>query len=126
MHEFSAMQSIVNTILSKLKEYRVKAVEKVILEIGKLTFLGSEQLKFAFEVLTKDTMLEGAALEILEIEPVVKCEKCGYTGALQYENADIYHVMLPVFRCPSCGGKVEVVRGRECAIKSINMELEED
>jgi len=124
MHEFSTMQSIVNTILDKLRDYKVQKIEKVVLEIGKLTFLGKEQLKFAFEVLSKDTVLEGASLEIVEIEPVVECEACGYKGGLAYEE-NIAHVLLPTFKCPMCNAKVKIVRGKECVIRSVEIETEE-
>lgn len=126
MHEFSVMQSIVNTILERVKEHRIEKVEKVMLEIGKLTFLGKEQLKFAFEVLTSETVLKGAALEITEIEPEINCVNCGYNGSIPYVEHENYHIMLPVFKCPKCGAGVKIVKGRECVIRSVEMEVEDD
>ncbi|MCX8173388.1 MAG: hydrogenase maturation nickel metallochaperone HypA [Thermoplasmata archaeon] len=126
MHEFSAMQAIVNTILEKLKEYRVERVERVVLEIGKLTFLGSEQLKFAFEILSAETPLKGAVLEIVDIEPEIECEKCGYRGGIPYEEHEGYHLVLPVFRCPECAASVNVVKGKECVVRSVEMVVEDE
>lgn len=125
MHEFSATQRIVNTILEKLKEHRVAKVDKVVVEIGKLTFLGKEQLKFAFEVISEGTQLEGATLEIVEVEPEIVCEKCSYQGGIPYEEHESYHLLLPVFKCPQCGGRVRIVHGKECLIKSVELEVEE-
>jgi len=126
MHEFSAMQSIVNTILEKCKENRVEKVEKIILAIGKLTFLGKEQLMFAFEVLSKGTVLENAKLEIEDIDPEVQCEKCGYTGKIEYEDNELYHVSLPLFRCPKCAANVRIIHGKECVIRSMRVETEDE
>lgn len=119
------MQSIVNTILERLKEYRVERVERVVLEIGKLTFLGKAQLIFAFEVLSAETPLKGAKLEIVDVEPEIECRKCSYQGSLPYQEHESYHLMLPLFKCPRCGAPVNVVRGKECIIKSVEMDVED-
>ncbi|MDI6887812.1 MAG: hydrogenase maturation nickel metallochaperone HypA, partial [Candidatus Thermoplasmatota archaeon] len=64
MHEFSTMCQIVNSIMEELKGKDVKVTE-VWLEIGELTFLGTEQLKFAYEVLTSnDSALKCSKLVI--------------------------------------------------------------
>ncbi|MEM3412948.1 MAG: hydrogenase/urease maturation nickel metallochaperone HypA, partial [Thermoplasmata archaeon] len=67
----------------------------------------------------------GAELEIVEIEPEIECEKCGYMGGLVFEEHESYHLMLPAFKCPKCNGNVKVVRGKECIIKSVEMNVED-
>jgi hydrogenase nickel incorporation protein HypA/HybF len=121
VHEFSVTSQIVQSVLAEAEKRGAKKVTEVHLVVGKLTFLGLEQLRFAFEVLTKDTILEGAKLIIGEQEGVVRCSHCGYEGGFKYEDDPLYHVPVPTLKCPKCGNVVEITAGKECTIKSIKM-----
>ena len=121
MHEFSVTSQIVQSVLAEAEKRSAKKVTEVHLVVGKLTFLGLEQLRFAFEALTKDTIMEGAKLVIGEQEGVVKCNNCGYEGGFKYEDDPLYHVPLPTLKCPKCGSVVEITAGKECTIKSIKL-----
>jgi hydrogenase nickel incorporation protein HypA/HybF len=119
MHEVSVMMSLVEEILRVAGENDAECVESVRLEIGELTFLGREQMKFAYEVLTQDNMLKGSKIIIRKTPGRIKCMSCGYEGALG-SGKGVNHIM-PVFACPKCGGKVSVAAGRECVLKSIRL-----
>jgi hydrogenase nickel incorporation protein HypA/HybF len=121
VHEFSVASQIVQSVLAEAEKRGAKKVTEVDLIVGKLTFLGLEQVRFAFEVLTKDTILEGARLVIEEQEGIVKCSNCGYEGDFKYEDDPLYHVPFPTLKCPKCGSVVEINAGKECTIKSIKM-----
>jgi hydrogenase nickel incorporation protein HypA/HybF len=121
VHEFSVTSQIVQSVLAEAEKRGTKKVTEVDLVVGKLTFLGLEQVRFAFEVLTKDTILEGAKLVIEEQEGVVKCSNCGYVGGFKYEDDPLYHVPVPTLKCPRCGSVVEITAGKECTIKSIKL-----
>ncbi len=125
MHEFSTMQQIVYAIIEEARRYKAKEVSRVILQIGELTFLGEEQLKFAFDILKEDTIMENAELVIEKIKAEVRCE-CGYQGGIEYGLKEEFHLMFPILKCPRCGKEVEIIRGRECLIKSVEMEIEEN
>jgi len=124
MHEFSTMNQIVNAILEEGRKHHAHKIEKVILEIGELTFLGEEQLRFAFDLLTEGTILEGAELEIEKKEIEVRCS-CGYEGKIEYEEKEEFHFLIPLLKCPRCNEEVEIIKGRECIIKSVRMEMED-
>lgn len=121
MHEFSVTSQVVQSVLAEAEKRGAKKVTEVDLVIGKLTFLGLEQVQFAYEVLAKDTILEGSKLVIEEQEGIVKCNKCGYEGGFKYEDDPLYHVPVPTLKCPQCGSVVSIVAGKECTIKSIKM-----
>jgi len=108
-------------VLAEAEKRGAKKVTEVHLVVGKLTFLGLEQVRFAFEVLTQDTILEGATLVVAEQEGVVKCKHCGYEGGFKYEDDPLYHVPVPTLKCPKCGSVVEITAGKECTIKSVKM-----
>ena len=125
MHEVSVMSSILESVLEELKKHRVQKVDEVLLTIGELTFLGEDQLRFAFEVLTKGTILEGSVLTI-DHEPVeVRCTACGYQGEAEHLQDEVYHTQVPTLNCPRCGQRVEVTRGRSCLVRSVKV-VEED
>ena len=121
MHEVSVMSSIIDSVLEELKRYDVEKVEEVFLTIGELTFLGEEQLMFAFEILTRDTLLEGSKLTIEKEQISVRCTACEYKGNVDYVEDDTMHYALPNLSCPRCGGKVEMVSGKSCVVRSVRV-----
>ena len=122
MHEFSIMSQVVQTILAEAEKNKLQTISKVRLEIGELTFLGEEQLKFCFDVLAKDNILSTSELIIETIKPEVKCTGCGYSGELEYLEKDEFHFRLPKFTCPKCDGQVKIVKGKGCTIRDITGE----
>ena len=112
---------IVESVLEEAKKHIARKVTEVHLTIGKLTFLGTEQVRFAYSILTEYTIMKDSKLIIKEKDGVIECQSCGYRGALKFKDDLIYHVPTPIFRCSECGEAVKVVEGRECTIKSIKM-----
>jgi len=121
VHEFSITSQIVHNVLLEAEKRRAKKVTAVQLTIGKLTFLGLEQVRFAFEILTKGTIAEGSTLTIEEQEGAVKCGNCGYEGGFKYVDDPMFHVPVPTLKCPQCGNAVNITAGKECTINSIKM-----
>ena len=124
MHEFSTMQQIVDAVLKEAHKYTTNDIKKLTLQIGELTFLGAEQLNFAFNVLKEDTLLNSAKLVIETIKAKVSCE-CGYVGTVDYGMKEAFHMSYPLLKCPRCDANVEILQGRECLIKSFEMEIED-
>jgi len=52
MHELSMAQAIVDTIMEAAEKNNAEEILEVTIEIGMLTMLNSEQLKFLLDVLT--------------------------------------------------------------------------
>ncbi|MEM2905462.1 MAG: hydrogenase maturation nickel metallochaperone HypA [Candidatus Bathyarchaeia archaeon] len=123
MHEFSAMNQVVETVQREAERRGAKAVAEVRLTIGKLTMLSPVQMRFAYELLVKNTPLEGSDLVIREQDAAVKCPSCGYNGPMTVEEDPIYHIAFPTLSCPRCQEVVEVVAGRECTVESVKLLL---
>jgi hydrogenase nickel incorporation protein HypA/HybF len=121
VHEFAMTTQIVESVLKEAEKHKAKKVKDVHLIIGALTFLRIEQVQFAFDVLKKDTLLDGAKLHIEEKPGYVKCSKCGYEGYLKMDDDPAYHVPAPFLRCPECEAGVEIIEGRECTIRRVKM-----
>jgi hydrogenase nickel incorporation protein HypA/HybF len=121
MHEVSIMSGVIDAVLSELGKHEVEKVEEVVLAVGRLTFLGHEQLQFAFDILTKGTRLEESKLKIEEEEVMVRCPGCHYEGGIDYIEDESFHFSVPILRCPSCGEKVEVTKGASCRVVSVKV-----
>jgi len=114
-------KQIVENVLREARKHNAKKVTEVHLIIGELTFLGLEQVRFSYEVLVKETMMDGSKLYIEEKEGAVRCTKCGYEGPLNYEDDPAYHIRTPTLLCPKCQGVVQIIDGRECTIRSVKL-----
>ncbi|MCB5280261.1 MAG: hydrogenase maturation nickel metallochaperone HypA [Candidatus Methanomethylophilaceae archaeon] len=123
MHEVSVVSDLVSAIINELKKYNVVSVEAVTITVGKLTNLGSEQMEFAYEIMTRDTILEGSKLNIEEEDIKLKCDACGYEGpAKNLDFGDSTEHFIPVLACPKCGGHVKIIAGQTCCVKNMNIE----
>ena len=123
MHEVSVMAELISAILKELERYNVISVKEVSLTVGRLTNLGAEQLEFAYEVMSKDSVLEGSKLVIQEEDIMVKCEACGYEGPVKdLEMGEEAHIRVPILSCPECGGSVNIMAGRSCCVRSVDIE----
>ncbi|UCH31380.1 MAG: hydrogenase maturation nickel metallochaperone HypA [Candidatus Bathyarchaeota archaeon] len=123
VHEGSITTQIVETVLNEANQRKARRVVKVNLTIGSLTFLNPEQVQFWYKILTKETIMEGSILEIEGKDGTVRCPKCEYEGDFKYVDDSIFHAPIPVLQCPQCDGKVEIISGKDCLIRSVKMLL---
>ena len=121
MHEVSVVSDIVSAILKELERYSVERVEEVTLVIGDMTNLGEEQMEFAYEIVTKDTELEGSKLVIEHERIRVTCNECGYEGEVKMLESDYGEHTIPILSCPKCNGKVKVIAGQTCMVKNLKI-----
>src|SRR6267142_6480830 len=73
MHELAIMESVVDAVTERVGDVKVV---RVLLEIGKLSGVVPDALRFCFDLATAETPLEGAALEIVEIPGRARCLQC--------------------------------------------------
>ena len=120
MHEISIASALIDSVIDTASKNNVQKVDEVFIEIGELTSLNTDQLKFIFETITKGTVAEGAKYNIEVISPLIECNKCNYKGKIEYFEK--IHNFLPVIRCPECGEiNVDVIAGRECCVRKIKI-----
>lgn len=110
MHELSLSSAILETVVRHADGRRVKEVE---LTVGALRQVVPTSLEFYFEIVSRDTVCEGARLELNEVEARLCCKTCQAGWTLD----------TPVFICPSCGGSdIEILTGTEFLVESIAIE----
>lgn len=108
MHELSITQSVVDVVTRRTGGDRVA---KVYLQIGKLSGIVPDSVRFCFELVTADTPLAGAVLEIDEPLGRGHCRSCGE----DFELRDL------ILLCPCGSADVELVAGAELAVKSVEV-----
>lgn len=74
MHELSVTQSIVECCCERAGGARVL---RVILEIGTLSCVMPDALRFCYDVAVEGTPLEGSELKIVRIPARSRCKDCG-------------------------------------------------
>ncbi|OCQ99975.1 hydrogenase maturation nickel metallochaperone HypA [Nostoc sp. MBR 210] len=109
MHELGITQNIVAIVTEHAKGMKV---QKVVLEIGKLSAIMPDAIKFCFDICSKGTLLENALLEIIEIPGLAKCRQCGAETALD----------KPFGVCQCGSVKLDLITGEELKIKEIEIE----
>ncbi|WP_287373056.1 hydrogenase maturation nickel metallochaperone HypA [Prosthecochloris sp.] len=113
MHEMSIALSIIDAVVAKAEQEQSRKVSEIELEVGRVSGIQPESLKFCFSAAAKNTIVDGADLAIREIEPVGKCQECGKS----FPVSDVYA------KCEVCGSlNVRIISGRELLIKSITLE----
>ena len=113
MHEMGVAQQMADIALEAIPgDLENPRVERLNLRIGKLAAVVKESLTFCFEIIAKETPLEGALLVIEDVPVMLRCRDCGHE----------WEVEGPVFRCPACReGAVDLISGRELMISSLEL-----
>lgn len=87
-------------------------VIRVTLEIGKLSAIMPDAVRFCFDIVAKGTALDGATLEIREIPGRGRCRDCGAGMALEQLFG----------RCGCGSNNIDCIAGEELNIKEMVMD----
>jgi hydrogenase nickel incorporation protein HypA/HybF len=110
MHEMSITQSVIELCEEHAQGRRVLSV---LLQIGALSGVVPDSIEFCFEACSKETLLDGARLEIELVAAEGRCPLCG-------KQSPVEAFFDP---CPSCGGfGLEIVCGQELRVKELELE----
>jgi hydrogenase nickel incorporation protein HypA/HybF len=113
MHELSIANSLVELATEHAAAAGADKIASITLRIGALSCVHKSALEFSFELVTKDTLLEGAELNIIDVPVTIFCEPCGR------------EVQLPgiqSFRCPQCNTpSADIRQGKELDLEAIEI-----
>ncbi|SHF36551.1 Hydrogenase-3 nickel incorporation protein HypA [Ruegeria intermedia] len=112
MHEMSLCEGIRQVIEDQARANGVSRVRRVRLEIGRFAGVEKPALEFAFDVVMRGSVAEGAELVMLDLPGRAMCYDC----AREVEIAD------RLDPCPDCGGgKLMPTGGDEMRIKDLEV-----
>lgn len=110
MHELAISEAIVSEVCERVE---TGSVVRVVLQIGQLSAVAPDAVRFCFEVAARGTRLEGAALEIVEIPALARCRSC---------QAEVALGDALVVACCLCGGvDLTVLSGHELRIQCVEV-----
>lgn len=108
MHEMAITQSVVDAVSEQFGDARVTRVR---LEIGMLSGVVADSVRFCFDLATGGTALEGALLEIDEARGRAYCRQC-------QSEVDIKD-LIPLCDCGSAD--LKLLAGHELKIKEVEV-----
>lgn len=112
MHEVSIMGNAVRMAVDAAKSAGASRVLALRLRVGTLSGAVPEALRFAFDVVCRGTMAEGASLEIERVPATCWCATC----RKEFECLDFF------YECPHCHNvNGELRRGRELEIAGVEI-----
>jgi len=112
MHEVSIMEEAVRIAVETAQSSGARRVLGLRLRVGVLSGAVPDAMRFAFDVVCRDTIAQGATLEIESIPAACWCAACG----AEFPCADF------VGECPRClAVSGELRRGRELEIATMEV-----
>lgn len=110
MHELSLAMSMIDVASNYARDEGASRINQIDVEIGILSGILIESFLFCFDVASRESMAEGARLNIISIPGIAECKTCSKT----FEVDDFF------VACPKCEGYViNIIQGRELRVKSI-------
>ncbi|APE95136.1 hydrogenase maturation nickel metallochaperone HypA/HybF [Halodesulfurarchaeum formicicum] len=118
MHEISIANGILSRAVDAANEHGADRIDALTIEIGRATHVNPEQVVFCLEAIADSTPAAEATIRTETIQPRAECD-CGWEGTP--ESLDLPGGFAPNIRCPDCGQRADLVRGRECRLASIEV-----
>lgn len=113
MHEYSIVQSLLESCEEHARQNDAKKVTKVVVKIGVLSGVEPDLLQTAFDTFKEQTVCHDAEFLINHQKIVIECFDCGTKSTLEKHE----------FSCPSCQSvDVKVVDGEDMFLMSLEME----
>jgi hydrogenase nickel incorporation protein HypA/HybF len=112
MHEMSLAQNILDIVLVTARQHSVQKVLSVSIRAGELRGIVPEQIQFCFGLLTKDSIAEGAELQVNTVAIKARCKGCSKEFPVKEFR----------FICPACDhAELETLQGLELLVENIEV-----
>lgn len=112
MHELSLLEGVLQTLEQQAEQQQFTRIKNIVLQIGALSCVEPEALRFAFDVVMNNSLAEQAELQII-IEPG--------RGFCRFCKNDIELESLHQ-PCSQCGRfDIKISAGQEMKIKQITV-----
>lgn len=112
MHEISLLESVLETLEAQAQQQNFTQVKQINLEIGALSCVAVDALRFSFDVVMKGTLAENAELVIVEVAGQGKCSRCG-------QSVELETLHDPCSQCGAFG--MTVTAGEQMRIKELKV-----
>jgi hydrogenase nickel incorporation protein HypA/HybF len=116
VHELSVCHALVDEVAKIATTHDARTVERISVEVGRLSGIEPELLARAFEIARLGTCAAQAELSITVLDIMVRCSDCGAASPAQPNR----------LLCAACGGyRTQVVEGDELRLRAVELEVPE-
>jgi hydrogenase nickel incorporation protein HypA/HybF len=113
MHELSVTESILEISLRHARQADAKRITNLYLVIGQLASIVDDSVQFYWDIISKDTIAEGAILHFKRLPATFFCLQCNH----EYSPGD------DGFSCPECqSDQVKIISGDQFYMEAIDVE----
>jgi hydrogenase nickel incorporation protein HypA/HybF len=113
MHELSVTENILNIVIKYADQSKAIRVTDIHFIIGTLSSIIDDSVQFYWDIITKETICEGAKLHFQRVPAELLCLDCNHS----------YTIQDGLTPCPQCGSiRVNIVAGEEFCVESIDIE----
>ncbi|MFT7004593.1 MAG: hydrogenase nickel incorporation protein HypA/HybF [Sulfurimonas sp.] len=113
MHEYSIVQSLLDSCDENAKANNATKVMKVVIKIGVMSGVEADLLRTAFDTFKEKTICEDAEFIINVQEIVVKCNECQKEATLTKLE----------YTCPSCDSSdLQIIDGEDMYLMQLELE----
>jgi hydrogenase nickel incorporation protein HypA/HybF len=114
MHELSIVDALIEQVGREVhRSGHAGKVRGIELNIGRLSGVNCDSIRFAFDLLAPGTLVEGAAISILQSKAACRCHACN--ACVEIDDM--------AFKCPKCGADaITIEGGRDLMLQSIELD----
>lgn len=113
MHELSVTENLLEIALRHAQQAGAERIVRLNIVIGELSSIVDESVQFYWDIVSKDTIAEGAELHFERVDGTLRCLTCGHTFPLSQKD----------FVCPECReARVVAAGGDDFRLDSIEIE----
>lgn len=116
MHELPVTESLLRIAIEHAERAGGRRITDLYLVLGELSSIVDDSISFYWDVISEDTIAQGANLHFRRVAARFQCLSCGH----QYPPTE------DQLACPSCSStQIQVLEGEEFYLDSIEIEAKE-
>lgn len=113
MHELSITEQIASIAIKHGEKNDAEKITDLYIVIGELSAVIDDSVQFYWDLITENTICEGATLHFERVPAKFRCKDCG----VEYQM-----VVGELTPCPTCqSSRMEILQGKEFHLESINI-----
>lgn len=117
MHELPITESILEIAIRHGQQAQAVRVTDLYLVIGQLSSIVDDSIQFYWDIISHNTICEGATLHFERVPAQLLCLDCGHSYGFENELS----------ACPICDSiRVKVTAGEEFQLQSIEVETDKE